>query len=95
VSIIAIDYDGTVTADPGLWLPFIHDARSRGHTVICVTKRYAEMAADIRAALDCEIVHAVDSKRTAAQDAGYDVDIWIDDKPETITPLGALRRRGW
>ncbi len=29
--LIALDYDGTYTADPGLWHPFIAASRARGH----------------------------------------------------------------
>lgn len=36
---IALDYDGTYTRDPDLWDRFISEARSHGHSVICVTNR--------------------------------------------------------
>ena len=39
---IGLDYDGTYTVDPDLWLRFVRQAKDRGHEVICVTMRYPE-----------------------------------------------------
>lgn len=36
---IALDYDGTYTADPALWDGFIARAKARGHSVWIVTCR--------------------------------------------------------
>lgn len=91
---ISIDYDGTFTAAPGLWRSFITDAISRGHRVACITRRedteqnveelrlafgdlFGELAAVILCGPDRQ-------KRSAAADAGLEVDIWIDDSPEKI-----------
>ncbi len=42
--IIAIDYDGTYDRDPTLWNRFIKHCLDRGHTVYCITMRYAHSA---------------------------------------------------
>lgn len=37
---IALDYDGTYTADPDMWLRFVEEAQAAGHKVFIVTMRY-------------------------------------------------------
>lgn len=87
--VIAIDYDGTYTVDPDLWRAFIERAQARGHTVVMVTGRSnegqygAEVRRDVRGLVP--IVFAAQMwKRDAAQLAGFDVSVWIEDHPETI-----------
>lgn len=48
--LIALDYDGTYTADPVFWETFIVSARVHGHTVVCITMRHEheEMARALR-----------------------------------------------
>jgi hypothetical protein len=88
-SVIAIDYDGTYTVDPDLWRAFIERAQARGHTVVMVTGRSnegqfgAEVRRDVRGLVP--IVFAAQMwKWHAAQLAGFDVAIWIEDHPETV-----------
>lgn len=87
---IAIDFDNTWTANPALWRNFIADAQQIwGYTVVCVTGRSDEgkWGSEVREAIDglIPIVFAGHQwKRTAALNAGYKVDIWIDDTPEYI-----------
>jgi len=38
--LIALDYDGTYTADPIFWDTFIASAQSHGHGVACITMRH-------------------------------------------------------
>jgi hypothetical protein len=86
---IALDYDDTYTADPGLWNLFIKSARERGHKVICVTCRNSRWADD-----DClsplkalpVLVYYTDMapKRWHMEQLGITVDIWIDDCPECV-----------
>lgn len=84
---IALDYDGTFSADPEMWLRFIADAKSNGHDIRCVTMRY-----DIeRDSMDKRLLEAIPviftcrkSKKKAARMQGFDPDIWIDDTPEWI-----------
>ena len=91
---ISIDFDQTFTAAPGLWRSFIADAVSRGNRVCCITRR--EDTEENRAAVRDAFGDSFDGlsalvlcgpgeqKRAAAQAAGLEVDIWIDDTPETI-----------
>lgn len=86
---IAMDFDETFTADPGLWSTFIRHAKSRGHHFFCVTaRRETEQNIElINAAFDeweCQmpIVFAnLSSKVTTMEKRGIKVDIWIDDAP--------------
>ncbi len=86
--IFCLDYDGTFTEDQALWLAFGERWRERGHDVITVTHRRdtlenrQEMAA---AGVSWPIVFAYDCpKKFAAIEAGYAVDVWIDDNPQGI-----------
>lgn len=91
---ISLDFDQTFTAAPGLWRSFITDAKARGHRVVCVTRRedteqnqealrlaFGDLFPELAAAILCG---PAKQKRQAAADAGISVDIWIDDKPETV-----------
>lgn len=83
---IAIDWDHTITADPGLWKDFIELAEAKGHIVIIVTGRHEKDT--IVPPWPMKVVYAGnDWKKDAAERAGYPViDIWIDDSPGTIEP---------
>jgi hypothetical protein len=90
---IALDFDDTYTADPWLWNRFIADAQSRGHVVVVVTSRKDEDLDEIREALpQLEIVNTSGYlKKPAAQQAGFDIDIWIDDMPGIIEGTGRYK----
>lgn len=87
--LIAIDYDDTYSADPELWDHFISQAEIRGHDVVCVTcRRDTEENRK-----ECKIPSLVwnahyftnlASKRWHMEQRGLFVDVWIDDKPETV-----------
>lgn len=88
---IAIDYDGTYTADPILWNSFIEIAVLRGHRVFCVTCR--PQPEDWREH-DLVLMPVPKSrhvftdraaKRWYCENLGLSIDVWIDDMPETIT----------
>lgn len=84
---IALDYDGTWTADPELWHDFTRKAIDRGHTVIIVTGRTYRHEDLLQQRLPkwIPIVYAgTRLKEKAAQASGYNVDIWIDDNPGMI-----------
>ena len=89
---IALDFDGTYTADPALWQGFARDALWQGHRVVVVSCRTesSENRRTIRqrlGALGTSVPIMLTShrpKRMCAQLAGYDVDIWIDDQPGVI-----------
>lgn len=87
---IALDYDGTYTADPALWDAFIRAAQKQGHTVGCVTWRRNN-------AVEAPVVHKLGQRHNMPlfftgrkaklqfmADQGIQVDIWIDDRPDAI-----------
>lgn len=87
--IVAIDYDNTYTADPETWNKVIHLFLTTKHTVICVTGRdnTEAMSSPVMSSVGrlIPVIFAGTSwKRVAAEKAGYKVDIWIDDTPESI-----------
>lgn len=87
--IVAIDYDDTFTADPTAWRNVIAALRANGHVVICVTARQGDQEdrSEIASAFSDEtpIVFAGNAKkRLAAEQAGYKVNVWIDDTPSRI-----------
>jgi len=87
--IFSLDYDNTITLAPKLWECFIIAAQSIGHTCIITTGRHAS---DPIKFFGLPVVYAGDSlKRHAAERAGYDVDVWIDDEPGTIEPCRKLK----
>lgn len=87
--IIAIDYDKTYTEDPKTFDLIITVLKHAGHTVICVTGRsdHESMSAEVKSSIG-QLVPVVFAgklwKREAAEQAGYKVDIWIDDMPGMI-----------
>lgn len=86
--LIALDFDGTYTADPELWDMFIENVRARGHEIIIATMRYAgrEEKELLDYGLDKKVDKIIYTNRLAKKDEvrkQYDryVDIWIDDNP--------------
>lgn len=86
---IAVDFDGTFTADPELWLRFMLDAERRGHDVFIVTFRNDLYDGDV-------LLHEVATRFKTYYTRGVakrwwclhhgpgTVDVWIDDTPEAI-----------
>jgi hydroxymethylpyrimidine pyrophosphatase-like HAD family hydrolase len=89
--IIAIDYDGTYSADPETFDKVIDLFIAAGHTVICVTGRSNDGVMDVPVResigkkVKC-IFAGVGFKLEEAGNQGYKVDIWIDDRPQWIDP---------
>lgn len=89
---IAIDFDGTLTADPFLWSGFIHTAREVGHKVFVVTARRdtEENREELKEWMEAHGIKAsvlfssLGSKIALMKDRGIRVDIWIDDDPATL-----------
>ena len=80
--IIALDYDDTFSADPELWLAFITLAQSRGHEVVCVTKREPELGTP---GLTIPTIYTSrKNKLSAVAKAGKHISVWIDDTPSGI-----------
>ncbi len=87
--LIALDYDGTYTADPELWTAFISNARMRGHTVIIATMRYSKIEGDIvRTELEGKVDSIVFTGRKAKKQFLRNMclipTIWIDDNPDWL-----------
>lgn len=89
--LIAIDWDGTVSADLELWKAFIALAESRGHEVIVVsaTARDRESSWNMQDQLSPGIRVYQSSGQPKArwlkETWGIEPDIWIDDNPRSIT----------
>lgn len=85
--LIAIDYDGTYTNDPELWDIFIHNAKERGHEVICATMRYEDKEGDIvKAELEGKVDKIIFTGRlakiaTVRKLYGKNPHVWIEDDP--------------
>jgi hypothetical protein len=89
--ILAIDFDGTYSADPVLWAGFAAIVKAAGHALILATSREPTMAneGELRAVIGWTLPIVWcgrQRKRAACKAAGYDVAIWIDDQPDTIDP---------
>jgi len=104
--LIALDYDGTYTADPALWHSFIAASRARGHRIFVVTMRFPSEGRELEQRLgrhvDRIIFTAREAKRRHVQRLGHDVDVWIDNHPEYIdgdapqaTHAGVRRSARW
>ena len=79
--IIALDYDGTYTADPAMWNTFIASAKAAGHTVVCVTMRHPHEAI----MMPCEVVYTSrQAKMKYLLALGRQAHIWIDDMPHLL-----------
>lgn len=87
---IALDYDGTYTNEPNMWLRFVLDAQSHGHNVYIVTMRYPSETNPLQfderlRALGCRVIATSrKAKRPACQEAGVKIHIWVDDNPEAV-----------
>ena len=87
--LIALDYDGTYTADKEMWDVFIHQARLRGHEVIIATMRYDitegdAVRGDLEGNVDKIIFTERKAKKASVRQQYRDPDIWIDDNPEWL-----------
>jgi hydroxymethylpyrimidine pyrophosphatase-like HAD family hydrolase len=85
--LIALDYDGTYTADPELWQQFIQQAVARGHEVLCVTMRHEHEGADMCQKLRERAKVIFTGRRAKAAAMGelnVRPSIWIDDNPHWI-----------
>ena len=89
--VFAIDYDGTYTMDPELWLMIIKLIIARGHDVVIATMRTESECHDIDQRLK-DIVRIIpthrQSKMKYLSDLGIFPSIWIDDMPIFILENG-------
>lgn len=87
--LFGVDFDGTFSRDPHGFRLFVAVMRERGHSFVLVTGRSdegqfgAEVRREVRDLMP--IVFAANGwKRDAALAAGFKVDVWIDDNPESV-----------
>ena len=88
IKTIGLDYDDTFSADPDGWYEALQILRDRGFSIIGVTFRDSETRITDQRYLsicDAVIYTAGEPKRNVAQEYNYQIDIWIDDKPEWVT----------
>lgn len=84
--IIALDYDGTYTEDPDLWISFIDLIKMRRHSVTFVTFRDDNgnyKNDDIRRDAkrnNIDIVYTAGKQKSDC----FKADVWIDDMPILI-----------
>lgn len=105
---ISIDFDRTFAADPSLWGDFARQAKADGNTVVMVSRRedtpedrqtVTDTLGDYASAFSQVLLVGSDTlKEDGAKAAGVDVDVWVDDSPQTITdkpaPEPKKRSRG-
>ena len=92
---LALDFDETYTLDPETWNKVIQLFLTSGHKVYCVTKRYEHLSEDIKNVLDIPIIFAPRSvaKMQAVKSVGIKIDVWIDDKPQSIYPYKINKKK--
>jgi hypothetical protein len=95
---ISVDYDKTYTLDPFLWEVFIKNAMNRGHDVWCVTARAPKHLQDLNDTIgklllpDHIIATDGEPKRRFVKDNyDFNIDVWIDDMPDSIVDIRLLR----
>jgi hypothetical protein len=89
---IGLDYDGTFTSDPTMWVRFITDATLRGHSVWIVTMRYPSECDGTKGTIDQRLremrVPIVCTSRAAkgphCKKLGIDIHVWVDDNPQAV-----------
>lgn len=89
---IALDFDGTFTADPEMYADYIRLARERGHQVFCVTCRRdtsenRDMILEFFERYGLRVTTlftGLRSKMQFCKEAGIRIDNWWDDDPETL-----------
>jgi hypothetical protein len=91
--VFSLDFDNTFTEDPVFWKWFILKATTRGHKVFCVTARTEEQRnideVEDSFGSSLELIEDVVfcnhlPKKDIVDKLGINIDVWIDDKPETI-----------
>jgi hypothetical protein len=84
--LIALDYDGTYTADLLLWDEFIVMANGRGHKVVIATMRYSHEPIEV----GCPVIYTERQAKLPYLNAlGIKPDIWIDDNPHYLFEAGS------
>jgi HK97 family phage portal protein len=103
---ISIDFDRTFAADPQLWGEFARTSQAEGNTVVMVSRRpdtpddrqtVTDALGDYADAFSQVLLVGDQMKDEAAQAAGVNVDVWVDDSPQFIreepNPKRARRKK--
>lgn len=79
---VCIDYDGTFTTMPGVWKTIAEMLRANGANVFCITSRFPNVPVND---FPGEVHYACGQpKWEFAHEHDIQVDIWIDDQPQTV-----------
>lgn len=101
---VALDFDGTFTADPGFWFNFVRTAQSFGHQVWIVTARdeindgiaWNAVMPKARPPIfaPCDVIFCDGrTKRKVTRELGIEIDVWIDDNPAGIILPSSFKDR--
>ena len=98
---ISMDFDRTFAADPQMWGEFATQAVADGNTVVMISRRpeadrqtVLDTLGDYASAFSQVLLVGTDTlKADAAEAAGVNVDVWVDDSPQTITDKPVKRSR--
>jgi HK97 family phage portal protein len=90
---VSIDFDRTFAADPQMWGEFAKKAVADGNTVVMISRRPESDREEVISSLgeyaesfsQVLLVGGDTLKADAADAAGINVDVWVDDSPQTIT----------
>ncbi len=88
---IALDYDNTYTLDPDCWYNVIIEFLSSDHEVSIVTVRHEYWDAhpwldDLKEEFEIPVIFTDGrAKKDFCLERGIEFDVWIDDRPQTIT----------
>jgi hypothetical protein len=87
--IVAIDYDETITENVGAWKEIIKTMNFMNFTVLCVTYRQPDCDPHeldwLKGYVEEIIFTGQTAKRKFCIEQGWEVDVWIDDEPMSIT----------
>lgn len=96
---LALDYDGTYTLDPDFWLDVVDLARIYGHEVRIVTHRDERLdrtapLAKAEQAVPVIYTRGISKRFFCEHFSDFVPDVWIDDKPESITHNSSISPEG-
>jgi HK97 family phage portal protein len=101
---ISIDFDRTFAADPQMWGEFATKSVADGNTVVMISRRpdtpedrqtVTEALGDYAPAFSQVLLVGGDTlKADAAQAAGINVDVWVDDSPQFIRSVDRRAESG-
>ena len=81
---LALDFDGTYTADPLFWDKVLSLAKHYGHEIWFVTMRH-EGSENLPSTLGNPVIYTGrKAKKKFCEEMGHNFDIWIDDNPEWL-----------